>query len=548
MSRYDWTGITPTQAESRMEDDAVKRVPDLTGEDPATFPNALLAELAAGTPVVGNVRSYGATGDGVTDDTAAIQACVDENEVVYFPPGEYVVRHRTQAADGSRVGVIIPAGRRLIGAGHRSVILNKVNNLATVTTHSADENWISWFWIDWNQHDVEIRDLRFLGEGPQVTDANFVLNLQMSVIEPAYNSIGGFGAAPDDVRVLGCWFERQYGFTVHQRGGGNRLRFEGNVSIDCMNGPNLNGHRQVCDRNYFLRSEGFECSGSYGSYGGNIFKDCYGCFSIGGDMGTGRGSWNVGNVVAGNLIDTTRSDGVYFPQAITVADNAHDTVVHGNHIHRARDVAIIVHSGDPVNRAVRRVTITDNHIVASRSGAPIYVPSGEDIVIDGNVIVDQFEDGTLCYEGETSAGALLIGGLVRNVRIGQNLMRVSGATKLYVDPGATEVWRDTPTGVLVPPGTIGYLAIDATRYGFVQWRLTDSIPRTILAPTNAVRGQTLELEFENASGGSMGTVSFDSVFRLAGTFGPPAAGARRLIAFRFDGGAWVEQYRSSTDL
>ncbi|MGF1491710.1 MAG: glycosyl hydrolase family 28-related protein, partial [Microcoleaceae cyanobacterium] len=38
-----------------------------------------------------NVRDYGATGDGITDDTAAIQRALAENQAVYFPNGTYLV-------------------------------------------------------------------------------------------------------------------------------------------------------------------------------------------------------------------------------------------------------------------------------------------------------------------------------------------------------------------------------------------------------------------------------------------------------------------------
>jgi polygalacturonase len=37
-----------------------------------------------------SVRSYGATGDGITNDTAAINSAIAANKVVYFPPGTYV--------------------------------------------------------------------------------------------------------------------------------------------------------------------------------------------------------------------------------------------------------------------------------------------------------------------------------------------------------------------------------------------------------------------------------------------------------------------------
>jgi polygalacturonase len=39
-----------------------------------------------------SVRSYGAVGDGVTDDTAAVQRTIDTNRVVYLPQGFYMVQ------------------------------------------------------------------------------------------------------------------------------------------------------------------------------------------------------------------------------------------------------------------------------------------------------------------------------------------------------------------------------------------------------------------------------------------------------------------------
>lgn len=39
-----------------------------------------------------SVKEYGAVGDGVTDDSAAIQACADANTFVFFPEGEYVCK------------------------------------------------------------------------------------------------------------------------------------------------------------------------------------------------------------------------------------------------------------------------------------------------------------------------------------------------------------------------------------------------------------------------------------------------------------------------
>jgi hypothetical protein len=38
-----------------------------------------------------NVKDFGAVGDGVTDDTAAIQACIQSNRTVFFPAGIYLI-------------------------------------------------------------------------------------------------------------------------------------------------------------------------------------------------------------------------------------------------------------------------------------------------------------------------------------------------------------------------------------------------------------------------------------------------------------------------
>jgi hypothetical protein len=57
-----------------------------------------------------SVKDFGAVGDGVTDDTAAIQAALVASRQVYFPPGNYLISSALQPN----------TGHTLVGAGRRS--------------------------------------------------------------------------------------------------------------------------------------------------------------------------------------------------------------------------------------------------------------------------------------------------------------------------------------------------------------------------------------------------------------------------------------------
>lgn len=60
-------------------------------------------------------QEFGAVGDGVTDDTAAIQAAIDAHSEIYIPAGVYLI--------DPVVGLVVRTGTKIIGAGMNKTVL-----------------------------------------------------------------------------------------------------------------------------------------------------------------------------------------------------------------------------------------------------------------------------------------------------------------------------------------------------------------------------------------------------------------------------------------
>lgn len=64
-----------------------------------------------------NVKFYGAVGDGVTDDTVAIQSALDSGRSVFIPKGTYIVKTLN-----------VPSGIRIVGESFHTTKLRRVTN------------------------------------------------------------------------------------------------------------------------------------------------------------------------------------------------------------------------------------------------------------------------------------------------------------------------------------------------------------------------------------------------------------------------------------
>lgn len=79
----------------------------------ACMPSAAIA--VPGAAERADVRDFGAVGDGVTDDTAALQAALDASRCVELRPGTY---HTTAALEIDSGHILLGCGSTLTGVGH----------------------------------------------------------------------------------------------------------------------------------------------------------------------------------------------------------------------------------------------------------------------------------------------------------------------------------------------------------------------------------------------------------------------------------------------
>lgn len=69
----------------------------------------------------------------------------------------------------------------------------------------------------------------------------------------------------------------------------------------------------------------------------------------------------------------------------------------------------------------------------------------------------------------------------------------------------------------------------------------------IAAPTNPIPGQVITYTIRNSSGGALGAVTWNAVFKMA-AWTSPANGSSRSISFHYDGTNWVERSRTTADV
>lgn len=157
------------------------------------LPDQLASQSEVKLSEFSNVRDYGVKGDGSTDDTAKIQALIDDKEYIYFPDGLYLINVE-RALNLRSKQVIRLSDQAILKAlasdqGYTAVL--RLNNVSDVHisggqivgerySHTGETGeWGMGIHVIKGSHTISIRDIKisdcwgdgiFLGDSPTVRD------------------------------------------------------------------------------------------------------------------------------------------------------------------------------------------------------------------------------------------------------------------------------------------------------------------------------------------------------------------------------------------
>jgi hypothetical protein len=156
-----------------------------------------LAEIAT------SVKSFGARGDGVTDDTVAIQNaidyCVNNKRDVYFPSGNYITTSE----------LVITGFVRFYGIGKNSIIQSNGNNDNIIKVQFSTPTT-----LDYNFSNLEIRDITINGNSSATTQNaicfNSVITIYNKLKNIRINNVNGSA-----IRIINDGSRTQKSFYAH---------------------------------------------------------------------------------------------------------------------------------------------------------------------------------------------------------------------------------------------------------------------------------------------------------------------------------------------
>lgn len=420
-----------------------------------------------------NVVDYGAKGDGVTDDTAALQAAANaipaSGGTLYVPRGTYLI-------SGT---IFLKSSTLMRGDGAGSVILASATGWVAGTTYQLvmNQNYLATTITD---HDIAVENLQFdFGSMPN--------NLPPAGTHGAYHAVNFYYAR--NVQVRFCLFQG--------RGTMNDATaicacdtslVEGCVAYGMVN----------ASYDHWLNPQNARVVNCFAS-------GAYPCvfFNPEPDMGPGPGNAANNYLLSGCTLINTRTTAINICQLepLDTGTTVSNITVTGNHF---------VNAGVYTRGAVTGVVIADNTF-SGIAGCPVidaelaYGVTPEGVVISGNVIENPASSGPSPIHVPV-AGAVLIGNRITGTAYGSVPGIDTGTAAAVVVGNSVSNGRTTATAAVSATGNVAV----ANGQGFTWFDSAGSPVQISLAPdnhylwygTNATGGQRLMMDMYQRSASS----------------------------------------------
>jgi hypothetical protein len=143
-----------------------------------------------------------------------------------------------------------------------------------------------------------------------------------------------------------------------------------------------------------------------------------------------------------------------------------------------------------------------------------------------------------------------VGGIHNNSVAYCNVSTDGAHGNMIQSPGGIATTRGSWDGITVKRRIVGFAAsitIDATGSEQYDITATSNADFVISAPANPVADKTITITIRNASGGALGKVLWNTIFKMS-PWGNPADGHNRSIIFRFDDAHWVQIAQTGVDV
>lgn len=363
-----------------------------------------------------NVRRFGAVGDGIADDTAAIQAAIDfaatKGGAVYFPDGTYKLTLRLAQSGGGVIALSLPSKVELIGASQNGAVLKLANNqigpgtfLRIISTNGRSNRCvIRNLTIDGNRQ----------GQGmwaAQGNGGNVIISADEAVVENV-TSVNANGqciqivGGPTDpisfVRVVNCRASST---------GGSSLNSDGSVSAE-FNGNGIGiqiSHAQA-----------------YTIAGNTVSNTKDNCIDVYNDRGAGAPTGGE-CLITGNNVREGRVG--IFPETTSRA------LIIGNIIQNMTEYGIVLNR---IASTTSRLKVADNLILGGQIGIRcIGDSSPPGIVLEDNQIVDYSFAGVELFQ---TSYVGVVGNTFSSPNAAAPAVRVAGAAVAFIKITGNRFW------------------------------------------------------------------------------------------------------------